>query len=44
MENTENTKQIFTFWEPKDRMPEYLQLCIETWKKFLPDYKINILD
>ncbi len=37
-------KNIFTFWEPQENMPGYLQLCIETWKKFLPDYKINILN
>lgn len=25
-------------------MPAYLQLCIETWEKFLPEFEINILD
>jgi len=38
------TKIIFSFWEPRDRMPGYLTLCIKTWKKFLPNYQINILD
>ena len=37
-------KRIFTFWEPKNKIPAYLELCIETWKKFLPDYKIIILN
>lgn len=37
-------KRIFTFWEPKDKIPPYLQLCMETWKKFLPDHEIVILD
>ena len=37
-------KIIFTFWEPHENIPGYLQLCIETWKKFLPDYEIKILD
>ncbi len=37
-------KRIFTFWEPADKLPEYLQLCMMTWKKFLPEYEIVILD
>ena len=39
-----NKKNIFTFWEPVEKMPGYLKLCMKTWKKFLPDYKIIILD
>ena len=35
---------IFTFWEPKGKIPGYLQLCIKTWKKYLPEYNIIILD
>lgn len=37
-------KRIFTFWEPSENIPGYLDLCVETWKKFLPDYEIIILD
>lgn len=37
-------KKIFTFWEPIKNIPGYLQLCIKTWKKFLPEYEIKILD
>ena len=37
-------KLIFTFWEPHEKIPGYLILCIKTWKKFLPDYEIKILD
>ena len=37
-------KYIFTFWEPKTNIPGYLRLCIRTWKKFLSDYEIIILD
>ncbi|EMB5542040.1 hypothetical protein U5699_001771 [Campylobacter coli] len=29
-----NDKTIWTFWEPKDKMPGYVKLCIETWKVF----------
>ena len=39
-----NKKTIFTFWEPRDKIPGYLNLCIKTWKKFLPEYEIKILD
>lgn len=38
-------KKIFTFWEPTDKIPGYIKLCIETWKKFLGDeYEIIILN
>jgi hypothetical protein len=39
-----NTKKIFTFWEPKEKLHPYLKLCIQTWQKFLPDYEIIIVD
>ena len=37
-------KRIFTFWEPKENIPGYLELCLASWKKYLPDYEIVILD
>ena len=37
-------KYIFSFWEPKNKIHDYLKLCIKTWKKFMPDYRIVILD
>jgi len=36
--------RIFTFWEPRRAMPPYLELCLATWKKFLPDHQVVILD
>lgn len=33
-------KFIFSFWEPEEKMCPYLKLCMETWKKYLPDYEI----
>ena len=36
--------QIFSYWEPKQNIPTYLQLCVETWKKNLPGFPITILD
>ena len=37
-------KRIFTFWEPKENLPAYIKLCMQTWTKFLPDYEIIVLD
>lgn len=36
--------RIFTFWEPKEKIPGYIRLCIKTWERFLPDYEVTILD
>ena len=45
MNNRQNIPQrIFTFWEPADKMPAYIRLCINSWKKVLPEYEIIILD
>ena len=43
-EEYKKNKFIFTFWEPHEKIPGYLLLCIKTWKKFLPDYEIKLLD
>lgn len=37
-------KRIFTFWEPRNQIPAYLQLCVGTWKRYLRDYQIVLLD
>lgn len=37
-------KKIFTFWEPREALPGYIHLCLQTWKKFLTDYEIILLD
>lgn len=35
---------VWTFWEPKDKIPYYLQLCMQTVKQFLPEATYIILD
>ena len=35
---------VYTFWEPRENIPFYLRLCMETWKKFLPNATIVVLD
>lgn len=37
-------KKVFTFWEPKDAMPGYVQLCMETWRRCLPGFEVVVLD
>lgn len=44
MIKVEEKPKIFTFWEPKENIPAYIQLCMQTWKKFLPEYEIIIVD
>ena len=42
------SKRIFTFWKNKDNsnseMPAYIKLCLNSWKKYLQDYEIVILN
>ncbi len=40
----DSNKKIFTFWEPQDKIPAYIELCIQSWKKYLPDYEVVILN
>ncbi|MBE8953447.1 MAG: hypothetical protein SR1Q7_09935 [Quinella sp. 1Q7] len=35
---------VYTFWEPREKIPYYIQLCMQTWKKFLPNAEIVVLD
>jgi hypothetical protein len=37
-------KRIWTFWEPKANIQPYIDLCMKTWEKFLPDYKVIVCD
>lgn len=36
--------KVYTFWEPREKMPYYIKLCMETWKKNLPNAEIVLLD
>lgn len=35
---------IFSFWNVKKRIPSYLNLCVDTWRRFIPNHEIRILD
>ena len=39
-----NKISIFTFWELSTNVPGYLQLCVDTWEKNLPNTNITISD
>jgi len=41
--NIKIPKIIWTYWESED-LPPFVQGCINTWYKYNPDYKINILN
>ena len=36
--------RVFTFWEPKENVPGYVRLCMETWKNCLPGCETVVLD
>lgn len=38
------SEKVFTFWEPKEAMPGYVQLCMETWRRCLPGFEVVTLD
>lgn len=40
--NKEIPKIIWTFWD-SDAPPEFVQKSIESWRKFSPDFKINVV-
>ena len=35
---------IFTFGEPKNTIPMYLELCLKTLEKYLPEYEIVVFN
>ena len=37
-------KKAFTFWEPKEALPGYVRLCMETWRRCLPGFEVVTLD
>lgn len=36
-------KNIYYYWEclPGRKMPAYIELCLESWEKYLPEYKVH---
>lgn len=41
--NKQFPKVIYTYWDD-DNIPEFVHKCMNTWRQFNPDYKINILN
>lgn len=36
--------KVYTFWEPREKIPYYIQLCMKTWEKNLPNAEIVLMD
>jgi hypothetical protein len=36
-------KKIWTYWDNPDKMPKSVKMCMESWKKFNPEYEITLL-
>lgn len=36
-------KKIWTFWDSADTVPEFVKLCMESWKKYNPEYELHML-
>lgn len=36
--------KIFTFWHDRNEIPGYLKLCLSTWRRFIHDNEIVIVD
>ena len=41
-ESNQIPKIIWTYWN-NDTLPEFIEKCINTWKKHNPTYKINVV-
>ena len=39
-----NKNNVFAFWESKDEIPAYLELCKKTWYKNIPNCEIHIIN
>jgi hypothetical protein len=37
-------KTVYTFWESKGKIPAYLDLCMQTWKKNVPGIEIVVIN
>lgn len=36
-------RKIWTYWDNPDKIPKVVKLCMESWKKYNPDYEIILL-
>lgn len=42
-ENGKIPKKIYTYWDSLDKMPTFVQKCIDSWKKYNDTYEIHVL-
>lgn len=36
-------KKIWTYWDNSDKLPKVVKMCMESWKKYNPEYEIILL-
>lgn len=36
-------RKIWTYWDNPDKIPKTVKMCMESWKKYNPDYEITLL-
>jgi hypothetical protein len=36
-------KKIWTYWDSQDRLPKTVKMCMESWRKYNPEYEITLL-
>jgi hypothetical protein len=36
-------RKIWTYWDNPDKLPKAVKLCMDSWKKYNPDYEIVLL-
>jgi len=36
-------RKIWTYWDNPDKLPKAVKLCMDSWKKYNPDYEIILL-
>ncbi len=40
----ESRVPLFSFWEPRERLPPYLRLCMETWARHFTGFEVILMD
>ena len=36
-------KKIWTYWDNPDKLPKTVKMCMQSWKKYNPEYEITLL-
>jgi hypothetical protein len=39
----QSPKKIWTYWDNPDKLPKTVKMCMQSWKKYNPEYEITLL-